>query len=85
MRNWIRTAVISAVMAWSGGAAALDGTGGTMTQLGTCNVETEDYNTLSLGLVPFRLIEVFEILISESSFRSQYVDFRLRPASRAAA
>jgi hypothetical protein len=42
-------------MAWSGGAAALDGMGGTMTQLGTCNVETEDYNILSLGLV--RLID----------------------------
>jgi hypothetical protein len=55
MRNWIRTAVIIAVMAWSGGAAALDGMGGTMTQLGTCNVETEDYNILSLGLV--RLID----------------------------
>ena len=39
MRNLIRTAVISAVMAWGGGAAALEGSLSTDTTLGSCTIK----------------------------------------------
>lgn len=39
MRNWIRTAVICAVMAWGGGAAALEGSLSTDTTLGSCTIK----------------------------------------------
>ena len=42
MRNWIRTAVICAVMAWSGGAAALEGSLPTDTTLGSCTIKMRD-------------------------------------------
>jgi hypothetical protein len=43
MLNWIRTAVICAVMAWSGGAAALEGSLPTDNTLGLfCTIKMSD-------------------------------------------